>query len=255
MTLADGSVLLLGPGAIWTRAIEETPEPLAPALLSFGYSPDPIEAGATLDIDWAAEGVAWVEIELLAVRGSEPIAALRNLPPVGTTTLDVPATASGALALAVYGYPDDALAADAPLPERTQLTSVELDVLPLPDAVTTTAIYQPFETGFMLWRDDVATAYAFYDAGTYVAFEDALLQTLPDNPISDVKAGYLLPLGMFGRVWGDDAAVRAALGYAFAPEQAYTLAMTLVEGVPVAFTLPDGTTVALEAPNLWTAEG
>lgn len=252
LTLAEGMTLLLGPGAVWTWATEETPEPPIPALLSLGYAPDPIQAGAALDVNWAAEGVAWVEIELVAARGATPVAALRNLPPIGSATLDVPATSSGPFALAIYGYTDDALSADVPS-ERTELSTVEVEVLPAPDTVTAAAIYQPYETGFMLWRDDLATAFVFYDSGTYAAFASTVLQTLPENPIDDTRAGYLLPSGRFGRVWGSDAALRTALGYPYAPEQAYTLTMTVVDGVPVAFTLPDGSEITLTPPNRWAA--
>jgi hypothetical protein len=244
--------LLLGPGALWTWASDETPEPPAPALLSFGYTPDPIQAGEAVEVNWAAEGVAWVEIELIAARGLTPVVALSNLPPVGTATLDVPRTVSGPLSLAVYGYPEDALSADPVETERTQLSTINVDVLPAPDVITVAAVYQPYETGFMLWRDDVATAYAFYASGSYAAFANAVLLPLPENPITDTKAGYLLPEGRFGQLWGNHATVRTTLGYPYAPEQAYLLTMTVVDGVPVALTLPDGSDITLTPPNSWS---
>src|SRR5690606_24103433 len=71
VTLPDGDVLLLGPGNVWSRTTDETPP--VPALLSFGYSPESVEAGTTLELDWAAEAVTSVDIELVAARGSDPV--------------------------------------------------------------------------------------------------------------------------------------------------------------------------------------
>lgn len=246
VTLLDGSVLLLGPGSTWTRAVEATPEPLVPALLSFGTSPEAVEAGASLAVDWAAEGVTTVELEVLAAHGGSPLVTLADLPPIGTASLEIPAAAAGELALVIYGEAGDA-------GERTTLGSVDLSVRPLPDGtVTASATYQPFEGGFMLWRDDVMTVYAFFSTSAdYVAFDNARIQTMIDNPLGEARAGYLLPSGIFGRVWGSDEAVRTGLGYALAPVQPYTLTMALYDGVPLAFTLPDGAEVTLAEGNTW----
>jgi len=246
VTLLDGSVLLLGPGSVWSRMVETTPEPVAPALLSFGYSPERVNAGDLLALDWAAEGVTQVEIEALDARGSAPLAALAALPPFGTETLAVPETAAGTIALLIYGAGEDTLA-------RTLLGSFEVTVRPLPDTTASTAAsYQLFENGFMLWRDDVSTGYVFDAAsGSYTAYSDALVQTLADNPVEEAKAGYLLPDGVFGRIWGSDEAVQAQLGYALAPAQPYTMTIALYDGVPLAFTLPDASEIALATGDLW----
>ncbi len=246
VTLLDGSLLLLGPGSTWSRMVETTPEPVAPALLSFGHSPEHVDAGDLLALDWAAEGVTEVEIEALDARGSSPLAALAALPAVGTETLAVPETAAGTIALLIYGAGEDTLT-------RTLLGSFEVTVRPLADTTATTAAtYQAFENGFMLWRDDVSTGYVFDAASdTYTAYSDALVQTLADNPLTEAKAGYLLPDGVFGRIWGSDEAVQLQLGYALAPAQPYTMTIALYEGIPLAFTLPDDSEIALAAGDLW----
>lgn len=244
IALPEGDTLLLGPGARWTRSVDETPSPPVPALLSFGYSPEAPAAGDVITLDWAAEGVTAVDIDLLAARGSTPVVALPDQPSVGTGELMLPEDAAGLVALSVYGLPVGAT-------DPVLLTEVSIDVQPS-TTLTTTGVYQPFEHGFMLLRSDTTLMYAFYDTGSYTTFAPALVTSLPPNPETEAKAGYILPAEVFGRVWGNDDAVRDGLGYALAPEQPYAMTVTQADDAPLTFSLPDGQQIALDVAG-WTS--
>jgi hypothetical protein len=102
-------------------------------------------------------------------------------------------------------------------------------------------IYQTFEHGFMLWRQDQNCVYTYIysddnpQGGILIPKEIRMINDissayhycveaapLPDNPISDLPpSGLLNPSGALGKVWGHYADVRQFLGYATSPEVSY----------------------------------
>lgn len=99
--------------------------------------------------------------------------------------------------------------------------------------VETAAAYQRFERGVMLWLEDGhwwedgSVIYVLYDDPNqnFEAFHD---QTLPpdDAPVPnneyDPPNGLLVPESGFGLLWRENSWIRQKLGWALAPEVAYT---------------------------------
>jgi LysM repeat protein len=87
--------------------------------------------------------------------------------------------------------------------------------------VTTSAAFQLFENGFLLWRADTGRIDIFgkdYSAG-YNVDQYGLL---PNNPITDTPpAGRVSPINGFGKVWGNFAETRNLLGWGLGFEQGY----------------------------------
>lgn len=87
---------------------------------------------------------------------------------------------------------------------------------------TVKAAYQVFENGALLWRADTGRIYIF--TKTYVAeYSVTDYGPLPDNPITlPPPPGRVSPINGFGRVWGNYAEARNALGWGLATEQGFT---------------------------------
>jgi hypothetical protein len=62
------------------------------------------------------------------------------------------------------------------------------------------------------------------------------------------------PINGFGRVWGNFEWVRQSLGWATAPEQAYTTLIVSAQGMPVSFALPNGRTAGVTSSGTWTLQ-
>lgn len=142
---------------------------------------------------------------------------------------------------------------------------------PVPSATSTRigAVYQTFEHGFMVWRQDQNCVYTYIytdgapQGGILIPQEIRIINDissayhycvevapLPDNPNGDSPpSGRLIPTGALGQVWGHYADVRKFLGYATALEISYVAAIPPVPpgsssgGSPwdqPVITLPDG---------------
>jgi hypothetical protein len=115
------------------------------------------------------------------------------------------------------------------------------------------AAFQPYEHGFMVWRSDTGTIYAFFGppGGTFGTFLVSGYGSLPDNTVWTPPPGFVNPIIGFGRVWAYYGYVRARLGWATAPEQGYQTTIGLSQGTEVLLTLPDGRTVVFLPPDVW----
>ncbi|MCA9973844.1 MAG: hypothetical protein KC425_26700, partial [Anaerolineales bacterium] len=88
---------------------------------------------------------------------------------------------------------------------------------------------QPFEHGVMLWVEAQNCIYVLYDGpdanGEWTVYEDTWT---PDDPVEDPNidppAGFYEPERGFGLVWRTYPEVRQRLGWATAPEQAFSTA-------------------------------
>jgi hypothetical protein len=108
------------------------------------------------------------------------------------------------------------------------------------------ASYQSFERGFMLYLSD-GTIFAFMDegggSGKASLFGPAQYGPLANDPVKDkAPSGLYKPILGFGKVWGYNAAVRQGLGWATAPEKAYSM-LRSSSGVTATFNLPNGKAV------------
>lgn len=96
---------------------------------------------------------------------------------------------------------------------------------PLAKEGATYAAYQPFEHGFMLWRDDTDEIYVFYSNDDWARYIDVWQEGMPERAeILSPPVGRQQPKRGFGSVWLRRPEVRRGLGWA------------LVEEVPTAIT-------------------
>lgn len=133
----------------------------------------------------------------------------------------------GLLGVDVFGYAEALKCAQAPSPlsplaaARGYACAASLPRLRVPIAT------QPFEHGLMIWVSDPlgagGTIYAIYprfagQALTWASYPDTWSEgaTLP---VESPPPGLLAPTRGFGLVWESQPALRAAIGWATAPEQ------------------------------------
>lgn len=113
--------------------------------------------------------------------------------------------------------------------------------------------YQTYDNGFMVWRSDTGAIYAFYNNTglRYVSLPS--YGNLPDNPVTDATPpNHIRPIRGFGKVWGNFADIRTALGWATSAEQGYTSNVSIVPNTnQTTFTLPDGARVLI-SDRIWS---
>jgi hypothetical protein len=122
---------------------------------------------------------------------------------------------------------------------------------------TVNLVAQPFQTGYMFWRD-TKEIYVLSTGGiqkgastdTFWRFPDNWDESLPASDPSQVApAGLIQPIRGFGYVWRSNATVKNSVGWALAPEQPFTSMwqdfergwlMTTNDGAVIAFAPLDG---------------
>ncbi len=127
-------------------------------------------------------------------------------------------------------------------PLATQPTATAPNV---PVTTTTTAAFQTFESGYMIWTAFDQQIYVFNgkNCGTFGGYPISSYETLPDNPVTEpAPDGLVKPIRGFGRVWGNFTWIRQGLGWATQSEQGYT-ATVVKNGLSMQITLPDGRTI------------
>lgn len=124
----------------------------------------------------------------------------------------------------------------------------------------TYAAYQPFEYGFMVWREDTEEILAFatlpygYAPNIVYRFPLSSYESLPDNPVlAQPPAGMVKPIRGFGRVWGNYANVQFELSWGTAAEKGYA---AIIEVGPYGekITLPSGQTVTIWPDGSWSVQ-
>jgi hypothetical protein len=93
--------------------------------------------------------------------------------------------------------------------------------------VTTRALYQGYQNGFMIYRADTGEILVFFNRrGLVSRYAQSVHEALPINPVTDPNPPGLRPQGAFGRVWGNFAEVRSEIGWAVTREQGYQAVFT-----------------------------
>lgn len=114
--------------------------------------------------------------------------------------------------------------------------------------------FQQFEKGFMIWRTDSNDIWVYIgqSSGRVRRVLSRAYAALPENPVSTTpSAGHLRPVMGFGRVWGNFASIRSALGWATAPELSYIMSYSAASSGLFYFTLPDGRAAVTTPGQLW----
>ncbi len=119
-------------------------------------------------------------------------------------------------------------------------------------STTTSASYQPFDGGFMVWEARTSNIVVFYNNGgslnaTYTVYPASQYALLPDNPVLDpVPLDRVRPAFGIGKVWGNFFVVRSNLGWAQTSEQGYVttfISSTVGNQAETCFVLPDNRAV------------
>lgn len=257
LTELDRKIAQLNIDGTW-KYVESIPEPPTSPQLTVTYPvPNPVNAGDTISVGWVAQGATLVIIELhdTADANTHPFDALYDLPLRGTRSIVVPADIEGNLRLVVWAAVRE--------PEPTALPSlylklavqtVEVSVMhPVSETSYTQAAYQRYQHGFMLWRADTGMVMTFAgDQGGHMAlYPEHYYSVFPDNPITSVPAGLVLPVNAFGKLWGERSYIRDTFGYAVRSEEGYTMTIQTHTQTPEAYCLPDGRWVYVVGSD-WT---
>ena len=89
---------------------------------------------------------------------------------------------------------------------------------------------EPFERGYMLWREYDHTVFVFFNSGTWRSFADQWQEGMPEyDCAAPAPAGLLQPKRGFGLVWCREQGVSPGLGWAMREEQGYTNEWQLFE--------------------------
>lgn len=139
--------------------------------------------------------------------------------------------------------------------EAGPVDNADGDATPGATIITTQAAYQPFEGGFMVWKESDGAIWIFIKGGEFQSFSEEGYSALPENPITVTPPdGRSSPISGFGRIWGNIEPIRTALGWGLALEAGYTLALEIIaEGETPQYTLnlPDGRRVSVRGDGTW----
>ncbi len=255
LTELDRKIVQITIDGIW-QYVESIPvPPTSPQLMVTYPVPNPVNAGSTVAVGWGAQGVDLVIIELFdtADASRQPFDTLYDLPLRGTRSIVVPADIEGSLKLEVWGVarkPDPTSLPGSDLKLIRQIIEVRVEH-PATETAYTQAAYQRYQRGFMLWRADTGAVMTFAgDQGGHVAiYPEHYYSAFPNNPITSVPPGLVLPVNAFGKLWGERSYIRDTFGYALGPEESYIMTIQTHAQTPEAYRLPDGRWVYVVGSN------
>lgn len=141
----------------------------------------------------------------------------------------------------------------APLPPTDFISSV-------PYNLYSSASWQTFEHGYMMYWAQTGTILVFYDSGEWQLIPSATYAHLPENPIQEAPpVGYSKPIFGFGKVWGHFPEIRQRLGWGVYAEQGYLMRfergqfLATIDGHAFYYevSLPDGRSLRMLDGNSW----
>jgi hypothetical protein len=126
--------------------------------------------------------------------------------------------------------------------------------IPSKTAVSAVGAFQAFENGYMIWRYDSGgiTVYFGKDGGMdWQTYKNGMYARMKNNPVrATPPTGLFKPINGFGKLWGNVPAIRQKLGWAVAPEQAYTMTIRRAQqftGLHESTSIPDGRWIYIHA--------
>lgn len=111
---------------------------------------------------------------------------------------------------------------------------------PTENARTTNMAFQMFERGTMFWRESDKKIIVMNNDKTWNIFDDTWTSALPEDSCPGVSVAGTKPKRGFGKVWCEQASVRAKIGAGTSPEQGPYLASTQKFERGQMFTGPEG---------------
>jgi len=237
LTLPDGQIIAtLSTGAWFWR--EEQVQQGTPRILSFTANRTEAQPGDTITLSWTSIGGATATL-------LEPVCCTYTSSPVTTQPLN--GSLSFELRIGVerdsFAYVltvQNDTASDSetvhvrlPCPDRYFFTTTRDDLeCPAAAPQTSPAAEQRFEHGRMIWLESQRRIYVLWGDGQppapgappdgFLVFDDTWQSGEPESdPTIIPPSGLYQPRRGFGKVWRSWPEVRAGLGWAIAPEQAF----------------------------------
>ncbi len=226
-----------------------TPRPSL-TIRRFDVTPNRATGGDTLTVNWDVSGLDEVRVYLTYTGMNDNV-----VPPTytndGSVTLVAPEGVRS-VGVALDDTNTNRLAEiTVPLSCSVEWFAPSNEHCPSAPPQTIQAAYQPFEGGYMVWRQDTELIVIYFaDTNSFMLRPDTYTEgdiTFPEAP----PEGLLQPINGFGKVWVEEESLRDRLGWALSVEQGY--AMTYQEtpwglGTRITrfrmFTLPDGTVIS-----------
>lgn len=232
-------------------------------LVSFSASPNPVERGGSITFTWEVENAVRVGITRVNPQGILTIdpQLQGDLPPRGSITVPVPDGYSTAVSYLIGASDASGVSISGDLLEVKLVCPFAQYIAtycPLTQR-RTEAVHQDFERGLMIWLSDTREIYVLYDDSTYELYQDTWSEGEPVVIADTPPAGRMAPARGFGKVWVNNPAVRAKLGWATAPEVNYATPVETLAGgfgryptTNTFFTFPNGLRVQLSGfPKTW----
>jgi hypothetical protein len=218
------------PAPTLTPAAPSAPPVTASEIVSFTASPTTINPGAAVTLSWEVLGTGGISIEQAVpnVPGTTVVVTAQS--PKGSTQVYLPDYAAYSVTFTLYSA-SRASSAQAKVDVYcpTAFFFGQGDGCPTGQVAETGAVFQSFENGSMVWRQDTNEVYVFFSDGTAAYFLERDYANLPDPQITDAPPlDRQAPGSGFGKVWANAPGARAKLGWALDVEQGYT---TRVQGV------------------------
>gem|GEM_PF-3498481 len=225
-----------------------TPKPAGPAIVSFTCSLADQGTGKRATFKWSTTGATGATI-YCQTSPSSPVT--RQVPPNGTTTIDLPETYVPYPAMVLVASDGQGHTArkeiKADWPCRYGYFFPNGPGCPAGDPLTSQAGFQAFQNGRMVWLRELKSGdtvtpnqiIVLYNDGHWARFDDTWQEGQPETDPSIVAPeGLIQPKRGFGKLWRSNADVRNRLGWATVEEKPYvaTYQWRLVEAPPpVAF--------------------
>ena len=205
-----------------------TVTPVWPQVLSFSASPDEVDAGQSVTLNWSTTNATRAVLHQNSLSG--PYAEI-DVAPNGSIVLPIGEQERlyHMFVLMAYNAAGDAASSSVQVYVHCPYTyffappadNYHWDC-PTGPVSTASAAEQYFEGGRMIWIDSLQRIDVLLNDGTLYTYEDTWTADQPDvDPGITAPAGRYKPVRGFGKVWGADPYIRSRLGWAMAPEQGY----------------------------------
>jgi LysM repeat protein len=196
-----------------------------PQITSFSVSPNPVRRGGTVTISWSTIGANSVRIDREAERGI-PIYSDdwgKGLPPSGSLSYVLPPDYINTISFILSPSPDgpSARASTSILCDYSRLLIMDCPL----DQQSGDLVYQVFEGGYMIWRQNFRQVYVLYNDSTWQVFEDTwqgepIYPSMPED--GSIPCPSLRPQRALGKIWyTTQPTVRERLGCPVAEEITY----------------------------------
>ncbi|MBI5957688.1 MAG: hypothetical protein HY866_03065, partial [Chloroflexi bacterium] len=206
------------------------PTPVANEIVSFAANPTTVNPGSAVTLSWEVIGTGGVTIEQAVPNVPGTSVVVNAQSPKGSAEIYLPDFAAYSVTFTLYSASRTSTAqAKVEVYCPTAFFFGEGDGCPSSQVIETGAVYQSFENGSMVWRQDTNEVYVFFSDNTAAYFLERDYANLPDPQIPEAPPlDRQAPGSGFGKVWANAPGVRAKLGWALDVEQGYN---TRAQGV------------------------